>query len=124
MDMGICRHCGTVVKFSAIDRYDVALPTCEGCGRKLQAEDVMVKGHIEFSPEDTPDSEIYLRSKIPATHIKEYMRILEDYQKDLYYADKELAEAKVQHATETEKARLDYNERIARMWAEIGEGSE
>jgi hypothetical protein len=81
-----------------------------------------VKGHIVFSPEDTPDSEIYLQSKIPAAHLKEYMRILEDYQKDLYYADKELAEAQVNYETETEKARRDYNERIARMWAEIERG--
>jgi hypothetical protein len=88
----------------------------------MMENELPTKGYIVFSPEDTPDSEIYLRSKIPAAYLKEYMRILEDYQKDLYYADKELDKAKVQHAAETEKARLDYNERIARMWAEIERG--
>jgi hypothetical protein len=88
----------------------------------MMENELPTKGHIVFSPEDTPDSEIYLQSKIPAAHLKEYMRILEDYQKDLYYADKELAEAQVNYETETEKARRDYNERIARMWAEIERG--
>ena len=88
----------------------------------MNMNELPTKGHIVFSPEDTPDSEIYLRSKIPATYLKEYMRILEDYQKDLYYADKELAEAQAQHAAETEKARRDYNERIARLWAAIERG--